>query len=270
MYKNAIVGAISVAALVNVAQAAQAQPAQTGQSVHEESSPSSISYINPPVHVVTRMAVVRQKDYTVKPGDTLSGISEKLFHNSNAWPRLYGSNVKVIGNDPNLIKPGQELDPVLAKNPVYAKAAESVANARQASANYKTKSSNQTWGVTYGDPNKCGDGDSDGWDVACQAVQQAKNTTPTYQSESGDVTVYGSWPGGSFGNCVVQRESGGNSQVMNSTGHYGLYQFSASTWAAYGGNPATFGHASVAEQEAVFMNAIDSGGQSNWSLYDGC
>ena len=68
----------------------------------------------------------------------------------------------------------------------------------------------------------------------------------------------------------MARESGGNSQVMNSTGHYGLYQFSASTWAAYGGNPADFGNASVAEQNQVFANALAQGGQSNWAPYDGC
>ena len=56
--------------------------------------------------------------------------------------------------------------------------------------------------------------------------------------------------------CVVARESGGNSQVMNSSGHYGLYQFSEATWVAYGGNPADFGNASVAEQNQVFANAI--------------
>jgi resuscitation-promoting factor RpfB len=69
---------------------------------------------------------------------------------------------------------------------------------------------------------------------------------------------------------VVARESGGNSQVMNSSGHYGLYQFSSSTWAAYGGNPADFGNASVAEQNQVFANALAQGGQSNWAPYDGC
>jgi hypothetical protein len=57
---------------------------------------------------------------------------------------------------------------------------------------------------------------------------------------------------------------------MNASGHYGLYQFSASTWAEYGGNPADFGDASVAEQNQVFDNAIAAGGASNWSLYDGC
>jgi Transglycosylase-like domain len=81
------------------------------------------------------------------------------------------------------------------------------------------------------------------------------------------VTYSGS---GSFQSCVIARESGGNSQVMNSSGHYGLYQFSYATWVAYGGSPSTFGHASVAQQNQVFNNAIAAGGQSNWAPYDGC
>jgi LysM repeat protein len=83
-------------------------------------------------------------------------------------------------------------------------------------------------------------------------------------------TYAGGSPGGSFGSCVIARESGGNSQVMNSSGHYGLYQFSESTWVAYGGSAADFGHASAGEQNQVFANAIARGGQSNWSAYDGC
>jgi len=58
---------------------------------------------------------------------------------------------------------------------------------------------------------------------------------------------------------------------MNASGHYGLYQFSASTWAAYGGSAADFGHASVAEQNQVFANAMSTpGGANNWAPYDGC
>ena len=73
-----------------------------------------------------------------------------------------------------------------------------------------------------------------------------------------------------FQACVIARESGGNSQVMNASSHYGLYQFSSSTWQAYGGSASTFGHASVAEQNRIFGNAMARGGQSNWSPYDGC
>ena len=85
-----------------------------------------------------------------------------------------------------------------------------------------------------------------------------------------DAVSTGAVPGGAFGQCVIARESGGNAQIMNASGHYGLYQFSAATWSAYGGNPADFGHASVAEQNQVFANALAAGGESNWAPYDGC
>lgn len=103
-------------------------------------------------------------------------------------------------------------------------------------------------------------------------VAQSSAPAPAQSSAPAPTaSLSGPWPGGAFGNCVVERESGGNSQVMNSSGHYGLYQFSFSTWVAYGGNPADFGHASVAEQEQVFLNAMATpGGASNWAPYDGC
>lgn len=81
----------------------------------------------------------------------------------------------------------------------------------------------------------------------------------------------GSYSGsGSMEQCIIARESSGNSQVMNSSGHYGLYQFSASTWAESGGNPADFGNASVSEQRQVFQNAVAARGYSDWTPYDGC
>jgi len=107
--------------------------------------------------------------------------------------------------------------------------------------------------------------------TAAVATGTAQPLVQSYPSQSSSSQSTVSTSGDSaFQACVIQRESGGNSQVMNASGHYGLYQFSASTWAAYGGNPADFGNASVAEQNQVFNNAIAAGGQSNWSLYDGC
>lgn len=47
-----------------------------------------------------------EKIYTVKSGDTLSGIANKY---GTTWQKLYEKNKSVIGNDPNLIKPGQVL-----------------------------------------------------------------------------------------------------------------------------------------------------------------
>jgi hypothetical protein len=99
----------------------------------------------------------------------------------------------------------------------------------------------------------------------------APAAAPVATSGSAPAQASGTYSGGGgFASCVIARESGGNSQVMNSSGHYGLYQFSAGTWQAYGGSAADFGHASVAEQNQVFNNAMAQGGQSNWSPYDGC
>jgi LysM repeat protein len=101
--------------------------------------------------------------------------------------------------------------------------------------------------------------------AAMTAATAAPETTQATTQGTAEVSS-----GGSFAQCVIARESGGQTQVMNASGHYGLYQFSASTWAAYGGSPADFGHASASEQNQVFDNAIAAGGQSNWSAYDGC
>jgi LysM repeat protein len=45
-------------------------------------------------------------DYTVREGDTLSAIAER---HGTTWQRIYAANKQVIGEDPNLIVPGQRL-----------------------------------------------------------------------------------------------------------------------------------------------------------------
>ncbi|WP_055492618.1 transglycosylase family protein [Streptomyces sp. TP-A0356] len=45
-------------------------------------------------------------DYTVRSGDTLSGIAER---HGTTWQRLYERNRAVIGGDPDVILPGQRL-----------------------------------------------------------------------------------------------------------------------------------------------------------------
>lgn len=44
--------------------------------------------------------------YVVKSGDYLSAIAEKY---NTSWQKLYNDNKSVVGNDPNLIFPGQKL-----------------------------------------------------------------------------------------------------------------------------------------------------------------
>lgn len=47
--------------------------------------------------------------YTVVVGDSLIGITQKLTGNTSGWRELYELNKGVIGNNPNLIYPGQVL-----------------------------------------------------------------------------------------------------------------------------------------------------------------
>jgi hypothetical protein len=180
--------------------------------------------------------------YAVRDGDTLSSIARHLYHDPDFWPVLYWANHKHI-QYANQISAGQVL--TVPAKPAKAPGAPSVLGPAPAPA---PASAHASAPVT-------------GYGPASPAPVQHYAPVQSASSYAGS---------GSFQSCVIARESGGSSQVMNSSGHYGLYQFSASTWAAYGGNPGDFGNASVSEQNQVFGNAIAAGGQSNWSAYDGC
>ncbi len=171
--------------------------------------------------------------YTVAPGDTLSSIAQKAYSRADAWTLIYASNKALIGAWPMTITPGEHL--VLARLTGNPPAAPPMPKPPPAPA----------------------------LAVAPAAAAPAVAAAPQAQVQ---VSGYSG-----FQACVISRESGGQAQIMNSSGHYGLYQFSYSTWVAYGGNGADFGHASVAEQNQVFANTMATpGGAGNWAPYDGC
>jgi len=229
-----------VAAAVCIAPQAMASPAithtATQQTTVSDTQQSTVSDIlsragltQPQLLSVRRQAVAQQSTtYTVRSGDTLSSIAQRVYHDQAAWPVLFYANQKQIhwAND---ITAGQVLK-VPAK-PAHLPEAPSASGPAAV--------------------------------VATAATSAGSGYAPAVAAS----TYSG---GGGFTSCVIARESGGNSQVMNSSGHYGLYQFSSSTWSEYGGSASDFGNASVAEQNKVFNNALAQGGQSNWSAYDGC
>jgi hypothetical protein len=165
---------------------------------------------------------------TVHSGDTLSAIAQRDCGNASDWTGIYAANQSVIGGNPNLIEPGQQLRISCAQADVGQPA--------------------QVTGYT------------------APAQQQDSYSGPA-QSSYGTVSTAGD---SGFEACVISRESGGDPDVWNASGHWGLFQFSAGTWAEYGGSPGSFGYASAAEQEQVFDNAMAQGGEYNWSPYDGC
>jgi LysM repeat protein len=248
-------GAVFITPAAHAADAVRPAPEQTATLI--AAAPDAIYK---PALVAARTVA----PMVVYPGDTLWTIARTACGNPDRWSSIYARNRAVIGSDPDVIIPGQKLvlDCRVVKDPPKAAPPKAAA----------VISGSVRHDRFDGHHGACGDGDGDGMDASCSVI------FPTTSGGHHRVTVR---QASSFGNvnpdnysgfqhCVISRESGGNSQVMNSSGHYGLYQFSASTWRAYGGSSADFGHASASEQTQIFNNAMAQGGQSNWSPYDGC
>lgn len=47
--------------------------------------------------------------YTVKSGDSLSKIAKDVYDNAGLYNKIYEANKATIGDNPNMIKPGQRL-----------------------------------------------------------------------------------------------------------------------------------------------------------------
>jgi LysM repeat protein len=238
----ALFGVAAAFALANAPAAGAAQaPAQHTTAKAATAAVRVDSVVRP---AAKKAAAVPAK-YTVKSGDSLSAIAKRVYHNPAYWPVLYWANHSQI-RYANIIQVGQKL--TVPAKPAKVPAAPSVLGPAAPAPVQTTVTSETASAPSYSAP--------------------VHYSAPVYHAPAQSATTYSG--SGSFQSCVIARESGGNSQVMNSSGHYGLYQFSSSTWAAYGGNPADFGNASVSEQNQVFNNAIAAGGQSNWAPYDGC
>ena len=106
--------------------------------------------------------------------------------------------------------------------------------------------------------------------AAKQAAQQAAaQPTPT-PSPAASSTSSGSDPAhSSLGVCIRNAEEGGSYAWGPGNGG-GAYQFQIGTWEKYGGAAGEFGVAGPAYQDQIFDNAINAGGASNWTAYDGC
>jgi len=78
----------------------------TGSGESAASKPPSKAPERAPAHT-GRSSSRGDGDYTVRAGDTLSGIAARY---TTTWQHLYAANKAVIGDSPDLIVPGQRLD----------------------------------------------------------------------------------------------------------------------------------------------------------------
>ena len=102
---------------------------------------------------------------------------------------------------------------------------------------------------------------------AAQAQQQASaqpSASPAPSLSSGSDPAHSP-----LGVCIRNAEEGGSYAWGPGNGG-GAYQFAIGTWEHYGGAASEFGVAGPAYQDQIFDNAINAGGASNWTAYDGC
>lgn len=220
------------AAAGTIAAAAMASPAMAAQDAAVHPAPASgvITVAEQPRAEVTATPA-RPLLATVKPGDTLSAMAADLCSSAARWPGMYAANRDKLSN-PNVIYPGQSLRVRCDDTSPPAVPQAQVIQA-----------------------------------AAVQVPQTQQQAAPQAPASTSGTRYSGS---GAMQQCIISRESGGNPDVTNASGHYGLYQFSESTWVGSGGSAADFGHASVAEQNRVFAQAVAARGYSDWTPYDGC
>lgn len=181
-------------------------------------------------------AVLAAHTYTVRAGDSISTVAAKRCGAAKYWTGIYAASRahRWTGVNANVLVSGQHLYLSCAYVPSmlrYAPAPPPPPVARPVIA------------------------------AAPAGTSYAGYSSPARVSTAGF---------GSYQACVITRESGGNSQVMNGSGHYGLYQFDYGTWVSGGGAGGDFGHASVAEQNRVFAAVYAARGTDPWTPSDGC
>ena len=175
---------------------------------------------------------------TVRPGDSLSSISQREFGSASSWPALWWANRHNVHN-PSVIQAGERL----------------VVPGSHKVKPWLTRAALAAIPAAVHTP------------VAAPAAPSAGTGAVTSAAPAQQASYSGS---GGFQSCVIQRESGGDPSAVNaSSGAGGLYGFLPSTWQSLGhsGLPE---NASVAEQNAAYAQEYAQSGGAAWSAYDGC
>ena len=209
--------------------------------------------------------------YTVRPGDTLTGIARREYGSAADWPALWWINRHAVP-DPDVLTAGQRLR-LSAWHPRQAWLDQAARAAIPAPARPASAPTTAVAATTVPAP-------------APPAGTSPAETSPAGTARAGTARAGTARAGtarpgtaragtssaapGTFQACVIARESGGNARAVNpASGAGGLYQFLPGTWQSlgYSGLPQD---APVSVQNAAFQQEYAQSGTSPWALSDGC
>jgi LysM repeat protein len=207
--------------------------------------------------------------YTVKSGDTLSGIAEHYYHNAADWQWLYHENDKTI-SDPNLIYPGETVS-VPSDPPANFTLSNYVPkHAKPAAPVVTTSTSHHSASHHSASHHSASSGSgshSSGGTVTVQAASQGSHTSSHGGSGSLSGTLgcsgleqlwdaAGGNPSHAFMAAeIAMAESGGDQYALSPTDDFGYWQINASN-----GSLATYSALGNA-RSAIILS--DNG--TNWS-----
>ena len=104
-FSNVTSGSSTAAGKPQTAKPAPPSPAPTSRGADFGNVRSGGSSTAP----VTSPAGAQATSYVVKSGDSLSKIARRIYGDAKQWTRIYEANRELIGKDPDLIHPGQDL-----------------------------------------------------------------------------------------------------------------------------------------------------------------
>jgi LysM repeat protein len=191
--------------------------------------------------------------YTVKPGDTLSGIAQNY---NTTWEAIYNENHSEIRN-PNFVYVGERLDVRKGDHSTFVPAqAAATAQSSPSSSNVHSTPV-RSYSVTTTPASTA---------PASTAARSTTSAASTTGSASSSASGYNSGslsdiPGvpASFASCVAYRESTNNTNPAANGNAYGIIP--ASGYNVSGD--------SIAQQKQVFKEIYDTTGPSAWAA-DGC
>jgi LysM repeat protein len=190
--------------------------------------------------------------YSVKPGDTLSGIAQ---HYNTTWEAIYNDNQSTVKN-PNLVFAGEQLR--VPEGDLTASPAPAQASAPQTAPSSQTGSSNSVHGAPVRSYNV----------THAATSAPAQRTSATASASTASSNSPGISSGGlsdipgvpqSFAACVAYRES---TNDTNPAAHGDAYGIIPASGYNVGGD-------SLAQQKQVFKEIYDTTGPSAWAA-DGC